>query len=140
MTKITCEYCLGTPRPMQTILLGELACHECERDVLGWKEGIYGEGQDVGRGPGLLMRMVVAELEKTETKIMTRSQLEEVLCSEDVGFRSDNLLRAIRTLARMYEVWHVERRFPDDSTVSLPRRVENPLSHEQILALLKRLN
>jgi hypothetical protein len=124
---------------MQTSSLGGLAYHGYRQKVLSWNEAVEGKGEDVSRGSGLLMRRVVAELEKTETGTMTRRQLEEVLCSEDVGFRSDNLLRSVRVLAHRYEVGYVERRFPDNSTVSLPRRVENPLSDEQIYALLERL-
>lgn len=90
----------------------------------------------MSRGPGLLMRRVIAELKKAHSHCLTRRQLEDRLCPE--GYRSDNVLRAVRTLARMYKVSYVERRFPEDSTVHLPIPVENPIPEEEIYALLER--
>ena len=92
----------------------------------------------MSRGPGLLMRRVVEELKKVEGKTRTRRELEEALCPQ--GFRSDNILRAVRTLAAMHAVGYAEGRFADDSRVSLPQPLL-PLTNEQLdelLALLEK--
>jgi hypothetical protein len=137
---ITCEFC--GERPMRTILLGALACHECHRDVLAWREGRRREtegeeGDDVSRGPGLLMRKIVAELEGAENKSASRAELEDALCP--LGFRSDNILRAVRTLDAMHVVSYREGRFAHDSTVHLFVPVENPMTNEEVYALLDKM-
>ena len=134
-----CRLCLGTPpRPMETVLMGEPACFECARSTLNWEEETVEEGDDVvGRGPGFLMRRVAAELENAEGKAMTRRELEAVLLPQ--GFRSDNLLRSIRTLAAMRKVHFREGRFSDTSTVRLFEPVANPLSNERVAEILAEL-
>jgi len=137
---ITCEFC--GERPMRTILLGALACHECHRDVLAWREGRRREtegeeGDDVSRGPGLLMRKIVAELEGAENKSASRAELEDALCP--LGFRSDNILRAVRTLHSLRVAYYQEGRFPETSRVSIPQPVENPLSNEEVFALIDKM-
>ena len=85
----------------------------------------------------MLMRRIVGLLEESEGKTRTRAELEAVLCPQ--GFRSDNVLRAIRTLTSMYKVGYVEGRFPETCRVSLPRPVEKPRTNEEVYALIAKL-
>jgi len=138
MTPLPCEF--RKERPVRTLLHGAMACAECRRDVTGWREEPEETdegGGGVSRGPGLLMRKIVAELEGAENKSANRAELEDALCP--LGFRSDNVLRSIRTLDAMYVAAYREGRFAHDSTVHLFQPVENPLTNEEVYELIKRL-
>jgi hypothetical protein len=82
-----------------------------------------------------LMRLIVELLSDAEEGTMTRAQLEDELVP--LGFRSDNVLRAIRTLERLYVLRLREGRFASTSRVTLFRPVENPMSDDEILAILR---
>ncbi len=90
----------------------------------------------MGRGCGILMRKIVQELEGSEKKVLTRAALEDALCP--LGFRSDNILRAIRTLDSIHVAAYREGRFAETSTVHLyvPVPLEEAWSDDQIYALL----
>ena len=91
----------------------------------------------MGRGPGLCMRRIIETVEKREDRRMSRADIEAVLCERE-GFRSDNVLRAIRALARMHECGYTERRFKEDCIVTLPTPLP-PLSNEEVYALIAKL-
>ncbi len=93
-----------------------------------------GKGEEMSRGPGYCMREIVRLLENAEGESMTRRELEDALCPR--GFRSDNILRAVRTLASMYKVGYLEGRFPETSRITLPQPVANPIPDEEIYRLL----
>ena len=122
---------------MRTLLFGAMACLECREEVLDWREEPKTEGEGMSRGPGLLMRKIVGELEGAENKSASRAELEDALCP--LGFRSDNILRAIRTLDAMYVAAYREGRFAHDSTVHLFVPVERPLTNEEVYALLDKM-
>jgi hypothetical protein len=84
-----------------------------------------------------LMRLIVELLSDAEEGTMTRAQLEDELVP--LGFRSDNILRAIRTLDRLHVLRLKEGRFAETSRVRLFRVVENPIPEEEILTILKSL-
>ena len=132
--RLICEYC--KERPMKTLLHGAMACHECRDSVVNWRDETD-EGEGMSRGPGLLMRRVVGELEKAENKSASRAELETTLCPQ--GFRSDNILRAVRTLHSLRVAYYQEGRFPETSRVSIPQPVENPLSNEEVFALIDKM-
>jgi hypothetical protein len=54
-----------------------------------------------------------------------------------LGFRSDNILRAIRALDRIHVLRLAEGRFAETSRVMHFRPVETPIPEDQILAILK---
>jgi hypothetical protein len=89
----------------------------------------------MSKGPGFLMRRVVKELEAAEGGTLTRAELEDVLVP--LGFRSDNILRAIRALDRIRVLRLAEGRFAETSKVMLFRPVETPIPEDQILAMPK---
>ena len=137
---VMCEFC--KERPMRTLLHGAMACLECRDEVLNWSEKAKldeeGETDEMSRGPGYCMRRVKDEVEKAGNKSMTRRELEDVLCGEE-GFRSDNVLRSIRTLHSLRVAYYQEGRFPETSRVSIPQPVENPLSNEEVFALIDKM-
>jgi hypothetical protein len=89
----------------------------------------------MSKGPGFLMRRVVDELEATDDGTLTRAELEDALVP--LGFRSDNILRAIRALDHIHVLRLAEGRFAETSRVILSQPVETPIPEDQILALLK---
>jgi hypothetical protein len=91
----------------------------------------------MSRGLGLLMRMIVERLTEAENSTMTRAQIEDQFVP--LGFRSDNILRAIRTLDRLHVLRLREGRFAETSRVRLFRPVENPIPDDELLAILRRL-
>jgi hypothetical protein len=88
----------------------------------------------MGKGPGFLMRQVVKELEAAEDGTLTRAELEDALVP--LGFRSDNILRAIRSLNRIHVLRLAEERFAETTRVILFQPVETPIPEDQILAML----
>ncbi len=91
----------------------------------------------MSRGAGYLMRRVVEELDVADDGTLTRAQLEDALVP--LGFRSDNILRAIRRLDRLHVLRLAEGRFAETSRVMLFRPVETPIPEDQILAILESL-
>jgi hypothetical protein len=81
------------------------------------------------------MREILRLLESSEGKSMTRRELDDELCPR--GFRSDNVLRSIRTLDAMYEVAYREGRFPETCTVVLFQPVADPIPDDVILKILE---
>ena len=64
---------------------------------------------------------------------LTRRDLENRLCQE--GFRPDNILRAIRGLARSGQVEYLERRFASNCLIRPPKPFV-PFTDEEIAAML----
>ena len=81
------------------------------------------------------MCRVLTLLEEAPGRRLSRAELEKAL--EPEGFRPDNVLRAVRALSRMWLVGLTERRLKAESWVILPEKVEDPLSDEEVLALLR---
>ena len=80
------------------------------------------------------MRQVVKELEAAEDGTLTRAELEDALVP--LGFRSDNILRAIRSLNCIHVLRLAEERFAETTRVILFQPVETPIPEDQILAML----
>jgi len=90
----------------------------------------------LSRGCGYLQRRLLRLVEKAERRgdVLTRRDLEDRLCAE--GYRSDNVLRAIRGLARAGKVRYVERRFASNCLIRPPRTFI-PFTDEQIFEMLE---
>ena len=86
-------------------------------------------------GPGRLQRQIVRYLEKSPERRASRRQLEKVFVDQE-GHTASNLLRAIRSLERMYHLSLRDVADKDRAFVSLPRQVER-ISEVYILALLR---
>jgi hypothetical protein len=89
----------------------------------------------MSKGLGFLMRRVVEELDAADDGTLTRAELEAALVP--LGFRSDNIFRAIRALERIHVLRLAEGRFAETSRVILSQPVETPIPEDQILAMLK---
>jgi hypothetical protein len=89
----------------------------------------------MSRGWGYLMRRIVNELDVAEDGTLTRAELEDALVP--LGFRSDNILRAIRALDRIHVLRLAEGRFAETSRMILSQPVEIPIPEDQILDMLK---
>jgi hypothetical protein len=81
------------------------------------------------------MRRIVEHLSAAEGSTLTRAQLEDELVP--LGFRSDNILRAVRSLERFHICRLEEGRFAETSRVRLFRPVEEPMSDAEIFAVLE---
>jgi hypothetical protein len=89
----------------------------------------------MSRGLGRLQRQIVRYLEKSPERRASRRQLEKVFVDQE-GHTASNLLRAIRSLERMYHLSLRDVADKDRAFVSLPRQVER-ISEDYILALLR---
>ena len=83
------------------------------------------------------MRKIVEALTAAEDGTLTRAQLEDALVP--LGFRSDNILRSIRSLDRIHVLRLTEGRFAETSRVVLFRPVETRIPEDEILAILRRM-
>lgn len=86
----------------------------------------------MSRGCGYLQRRVLRLVEKNGG--VTRAALEDRLCDEE-GHRSDNLLRAIRGLARAGAIEYREARFASNCLVRPPAPFV-PFTDEEIFEML----
>jgi hypothetical protein len=91
----------------------------------------------MSKGPGFLMRRVVEELDAAGDGTLTRAELEDALVP--LGFRSDNIFRAIRALDRRHVLRFAEGRFAETSRVIISQPVETPIPEDEILASLRRM-
>jgi len=90
----------------------------------------------VSRGHGYLQRRILRLVEKAQLRgdaPLTRRDLENRL--EPEGYRSDNVLRAIRGLSRAGLAEFREARFAANSVVSPPKPFA-PFSDEEIMNML----
>ena len=83
------------------------------------------------------MRRVMELLEEAPERRLSRVELERELVERE-GYRSDNVLRCLRALRRMYLVGFMDRRFKATSSVALPEKPKQLGDHE-VFELLKRL-
>ena len=84
----------------------------------------------MSRGHGYLQRRIMRIVERGGAT--TRAALEDHL--EPEGYRSDNVLRAVRGLSRAGQVEYREARFPSNCTIRPPRPIG--FSDEELGALL----
>jgi hypothetical protein len=89
----------------------------------------------MSRGPGRLQRQIVRHLEKSPERRASRRELEKVFVEQE-GHTASNLLRAIRSLERMYHLSLRDTADKDRAFVSLPRRYQR-ISEDYALALLR---
>ncbi len=92
----------------------------------------------MSRGEGLLQRKILRLVERAARRgdgPLTRRDLENRLCQQE-GFRSDNVLRAIRGLARSGRVEYMERRFPSNCLIRPPKPFV-PFTDAEIGAMLE---
>ena len=85
----------------------------------------------------MLMRLIIELLAQAEDSTMSRAQIEDALVP--LGFRSDNILRALRSLERFRVLRMKEGRFPETSFVGLFQPVEKPIPNEEVFAILDSL-
>lgn len=90
----------------------------------------------VSRGSGRLMRRIVAILEQAPEREMNRKDLDDVLVAE--GFREQNILRAVKSLARRRLVSFNDAYSKEESVVRLPRKVR-ALSDDEIAEVLQEI-
>lgn len=83
------------------------------------------------------MRRILTLLEEAPERRLSRAELEKELVERE-GYRSDNVLRALRSLAARYLISFVERRFKASSFAARPPPAE-PLSDEEVFRLLRQL-
>ncbi len=89
----------------------------------------------MSRGEGLLQRRILRLVEKAVQRgdgSLTRRELEDHL--EPEGYRSDNVLRALRGLSRAGLLEYREARFPSNCTIRPPKPIF--FSDEAIMAML----
>lgn len=89
----------------------------------------------MSRGPGRLQRQIIKHLEKNPQRSVSRRELEEVLAGKK-GHTTSNVLRAVRSLEKMYRISLQDKFDKDLALVSLPR-TEGRLSEDYVLALLR---
>ncbi len=90
----------------------------------------------MSRGEGQLQRRILRLVEKAVQRgdgSLSRRELEDHL--EPEGYRSDNVLRALRGLARAGLIEYREARFASNSVVHPPRPF-TPFSDEEITQML----
>ena len=89
----------------------------------------------MSHGPGRLQRQVVSYLDKRPERRASRRELEKEFVNQE-GHTASNLLRAIRSLERMYYLSLRDEADKNRALVSLPRRAER-ISEEYVFALLR---
>jgi hypothetical protein len=82
-----------------------------------------------------LQRQIIKHLEKNPQRSVSRRELEEVLVGKK-GHTTSNVLRAVRSLEKMYKVSLQDKFDKDLALVSLPR-TEERLSEDYVFSLLR---
>ena len=92
---------------------------------------------ELSRGSGRLQRRVLAVLEQSPERKMSRKQLDEVLVGSE-GFDESNVLRSIKSLARRrYVIFEDGHRKESSYVKLLPKR--EPISEDWLFEVLRQI-
>jgi hypothetical protein len=92
---------------------------------------------ELSRGSGRLQRRVLAVLEQSPERKMSRKQLDEVLVGSE-GFDESNVLRSIKSLARRrYVIFEDGHRKESSYAKLLPKR--EPISEDWLIEVLAQI-